>query len=356
MGRRTPFPRARTVAWASQARIIRQGWASGRKEFFMTQQEPYASYVGIDVSKATLDAAVRPTGQRLNVPNQEKGVRELVASFGEPSQALVILEATGGLELPVAAALAEAGFSVAIVNPRQVRDFAKATGKLAKTDRIYAQILAHFGEAIKPEPRPVPEGEALLFKQMLSRRRQLVEMITAEKNRFSTTPSALRQGVQAHIAWLQESLARLDDELGNRIKASPMWRASEELLRTAKGVGPVCSRTLLVDLPELGKLDRKEIAALVGVAPLNRDSGKLQGKRAVWGGRGRVRAILYMATLSATRYNPDIRALYLRLRAAGKPAKVALTACMHKFLTILNAMIKHRTPWSHATQIAYGSC
>ena len=320
----------------------------------MTQQEPYASYVGIDVSKATLDAAVRPTGQRLNVPNQEKGVRELVASFGEPSQALVILEATGGLELPVAAALAEAGFSVAIVNPRQGRDFAKATGKLAKTDRIDAQILAHFGEAIKPEPRPVPEGEALLFKQMLSRRRQLVEMITAEKNRLSTTPSALRQGVQAHIAWLQESLARLDDELGNRIKASPMWRASEELLRTAKGVGPVCSRTLLVDLPELGKLDRKEIAALVGVAPLNRDSGKLQGKRAVWGGRSRVRAVLYMATLSATRCNPVIAAFYLRLLAAGKAKKVALTACMHKFLTILNAMVKHGTPWQKVAPQASG--
>ncbi|MDP2744445.1 MAG: IS110 family transposase [Dehalococcoidia bacterium] len=321
----------------------------------MKQQEPYAAYLGIDVSKATLDVAERPTGQRLTVPNQEKGVRELVASFGEPSQALVILEATGGLELPVAAALAEAGFSVAIVNPRQVRDFAKATGKLAKTDRIDAQTLAHFGEAIKPEPRPVPEGEALLFKQMLSRRRQLVEMITAEKNRLSTTPSALRKEVQAHIAWMQESLAKVDDELGKRIKASPIWRASEELLRTAKGVGPVCSRTLLVDLPELGKLDRKEIAALVGVAPFNRDSGKLKGKRAVWGGRGRVRAVLYMATLSATRSNPVIAAFYLRLLAAGKPKKVALTACMHKFLTILNAMVKHGTPWQKVAPQASGA-
>ncbi len=311
----------------------------------MNRQEPYASYVGIDVSKATLDVEVRPTGERLSVPNQGNGVTGLVSSLGDPSQTLVILEATGGLELPVAAALAEAGFSVAIVNPRQVRDFAKATGKLAKTDRIDAQTLAHFGEAIKPEPRPMPEGEALLFKQMLSRRRQLVEMITAEKNRLSTTPPALRKEVQAHIAWLQESLAKLDDDLGKRIKASPMWRASEELLRSAKGIGPVCSRTLLVDLPELGKLDRKQIAALVGVAPLNRDSGKLQGKRAVWGGRGRVRAVLYMATLSATRSNPVIAAFYLRLLAAGKAKKVALTACMHKFLTILNAMVKHGTPW-----------
>ena len=322
----------------------------------MKQQEPYAAYVGIDVSKATLDAAVRPTGQRLSVPNQEKGVRELVDSLGDPSQALVVMEATGGLELPVAAALAEAGFSVAIVNPRQVRDFGKATGKLAKTDRIDAQILAHFGEAIQPEPRPVPEGEALLFKQILSRRRQLVEMITAEKNRLSTTSPALRRDVQAHIAWLQESLAKLDDDLGKRIKASPMWREKEELLRTAKGVGPVCSRTLLVDLPELGKLDRKEIAALVGVAPLNRDSGRFQGKRAVWGGRGRVRAILYMATLSATRCNPVITAFYRRLLAAGKAKKVALTACMHKFLTILNAMVKHGTPWQKVPPQAHGAC
>ena len=320
----------------------------------MNQKEPYAAYVGIDVSKATLDVGVRPTDQALRFPNQEKGIKELVANLRDLPQALVVLEATGGLELPVAAALAEAGFSVAIVNPRQVRDFGKATGRLAKTDRIDAQVLAHFGEAIKPEPRPVPEGETLLLKQILSRRRQLVEMITAEKNRLSTTTPALRKDVQAHIAWLQESLTKLDDDLGKRIKASPMWRDSEELLRTFKGVGPVCSRTLLVDLPELGKLDRKEIAALVGVAPLNRDSGKLQGKRAVWGGRGRVRAILYMATLSATRYNPEIRALYLRLRAAGKPAKVALIACMRKVLTILNAMMKHRTPWSHAIQIAYG--
>lgn len=311
----------------------------------MNQQEPYAAYVGIDVSKATLDTSVRPTGQRLSVPNQERGVSELVASLGDPSRVLVVLEATGGLELPVAASLAEAGFSVAIVNPRQVRDFGKATGKLAKTDRIDAGVLAHFGEAIKPEPRPVAEGEALLFKQILSRRRQLVEMITAEKNRLSTTPPALRKEVQAHIAWLQESLTKLEDDLGKRIKASPMWREKEELLRTAKGVGPVCSRTLLVDLPELGKLDRKEIAALVGVAPLNRDSGRFQGKRAVWGGRGRVRAILYMATLSATRSNPVISAFYTRLCAAGKPKKVALTACMHKFLTILNAMVKHGTPW-----------
>jgi transposase len=267
----------------------------------------------------------------------------------------VVLEATGGLELPVAAALAEAGFSVAIVNPRQVRNFGKATGKLAKTDRIDAQVLAHFGEAIKPEPRPVAEGEALLFKQMLSRRRQLVEMITAEKNRLSSTPPALKKDVQAHIAWLQESLAKLEDDLGKRIKASPMWREKEELLRTAKGVGPACSRTLLVDLPELGKLDRKEIAALVGVAPLNRDSGRFQGKRAVWGGRGRVRAILYMATLSATRSNPVISAFYTRLCAAGKPKKVALTACMHKFLTILNAMVKHGTPWQKVPPQARGA-
>lgn len=321
----------------------------------MNQQEPYTGYVGIDVSKATLDVAVRPTGERLSVPNQEKGVMDLASSLGDPSQILVVLEATGGLELPVAAALTEAGFSVAIVNPRQVRDFAKATGKLAKTDRIDAETLAHFGEAIQPEPRPVPEGEALLFKQMLSRRRQLVEMITAEKNRLYTTPPALRKEVQAHIAWMQESLVTLDHDLGKRIKASPMWRASEELLRTAKGIGPVCSRTLLVDLPELGKLDRKEIAALVGVAPLNRDSGKLQGKRAVWGGRSRVRAVLYMATLSATRSNPVIAAFYLRLLAAGKAKKVALTACMHKFLTILNAMVKHGTPWQKVAPQANGA-
>lgn len=313
-------------------------------------------YAGIDVAKTRLDIAMRPAGQRWSVSNDEAGIAGLVARLRALSPALVVLEASGGLELPVVAALATASLPVAVVNPRQVRDFAKATGKLAKTDKLDAQVLAHFGEAVQPTPRPLPDPQAQMLGALLTRRRQTVVMLTTEKNRLSSALAPVRPRLEAHIAWLEQELADLDDNLGQRLKESPLWREREDWLRSVPGVGPVLTLTLLAELPELGTLDRKQIAALVGVAPFNRDSGILRGKRTVWGGRAPVRTALYMATLVATRFNPVIRTFYQRLCAAGKPKKVALTACMRKLLTILNAMLKHRTPWHYNTPQVFGPC
>ena len=313
----------------------------------MNEKSPY---VGIDVSKSTLDVQARPESQRSSFPNKEEGITRLVSKLVKLAPALVVLEATGGLEMPVAIAMGCAGLPVAVVNPRQVRDFAKATGRMAKTDHIDAGILAHFAEAIKPEPRPLPDAAVLELKELLSRRQQVVGMITAEKNRLHTARSPIRHHLQHHISFLKEELAVLDGELGDKLRQSPIWREKEDLLRSVPGVGPVLSRTILVDLPELGVLNRKEIAALVGVAPLNRDSGSFIGKRTTWGGRADVRATLYMGTLSAVQHNPVIRIMYQRLLAAGKLKKVALTACMHKLLTILNTMAKTGTRWLCETQ------
>jgi transposase len=259
--------------------------------------------------------------------------------------ALVVLEATGGLEIPLAAALAAAGVETAVVHPRQVRDFAKAVGQLAKTDALDAQLLARFAEVIRPTPRPLPDAEAQVLSALLARRRQVITMLVAEQQRLGTALPAVRPRLEGHIAWLRQELADLDDELGRRIRGSPIWREKDALLRSVPGVGPVLSRTLVADLPELGALDRKQIAALVGLAPLNCESGILRGRRVVWGGRGRVRAALYMGTLVAIKHNPALRAFYARLCAAGKAKKVALTACMHKLLTILNAILRQRQPW-----------
>jgi transposase len=302
-------------------------------------------YVGIDVAKAHLDVAVGSGGQEWRVANQEEGVQEVVKRLQALSPALVVLEATGGLEVPLVAALAAAAIPTVVVNPRQVRDFAKATGRLAKTDRLDARVLARFAEAVRPPPRPLPDAQAQVLMALLTRRRQVVAMLTGEKNRLHTARPAVSQDVQRHIAWLEESLSKLDTDLGTTLRQSPLWREKGNLLRSVPGVGPVLSLTLLAELPELGDLDRRQIAALAGVAPLNRDSGTLRGKRTIWGGRAKVRAALYMGALVATQHNPLIRAFYERLLAAGKPKKVALTACMHKLLTILNAMLKHRTPW-----------
>jgi transposase len=319
-----------------------QGRATGRKEFLLT--EP-CLYVGIDVSKATLDVAIRPTEKHWQVPHTEEGIRELVAVLAPMHPSLIVLEATGGLEVSLVAALARAKLPVAVVNPRQVRDFAKATGKLAKTDRLDALVLAHFAQGVHPTPRPLPDAEALALEGLLTRRRQVVGMLTAEKNRLQRAGTQLQPQIQEHIAWLEQSLAKLDDDLGRTLRESPLWREKEDLLRSVPGVGPVVSLTLLAELPELGTLDRRQIAALVGVAPLNRDSGTLRGRRTVWGGRARVRATLYMAALVASRWNPVIMAFYQRLLSAGKAKKVALTACMRKLLTILNAMLKNHTRW-----------
>ena len=303
------------------------------------------SFVGIDVNKAHLDIAIRPAGTRWQVDNHEPDIAALVQKLVEVKPSLIVLEATGGYETAVTAALASAGLALAVVNPRQVRDFAKSLGRLAKTDKIDALVLARFAEAVRPEPRALPDEQTLQLQAWLVRRRQLVEMLVAEKNRFATAHKKLRPSVQEHIDWLENEVADIDQELETGLHNSPVWREKEDLLRSVPGVGRVLSVTLIAELPELGTLNRKQIAALVGVAPFNCDSGQLHGKRAIWGGRAAVRSVLYMATLSAVRFNPVIRVFYQRLVEGGKPAKVALTACMRKLLTILNAMIRSGCPW-----------
>jgi transposase len=304
-------------------------------------------YVGIDVSKATLDVAFGSDGQLARVANDESGIAGLVDQVAKVGPALVVLEATGGYEYLVAAALAGKGIAVAVVNPRQVRDFAKATGVLAKTDKIDARILARFAEAIRPEPRPLPTPEAKELEEFLSRRRQIVEMLTMEKNRLGIAATErMKRSLKKHIAWLEEALRRANDDIDKAVRASPAWRDQEDLLRSVPGIGPVTARTLIADLPELGSLNRKKIAALVGVAPLNRDSGTMQGTRSCWGGRANIRQVLFMAAKTAVRWNPTIRRTYLAFKERGKKPKVALVACMHKLLTILTAMVRDGRRWS----------
>jgi transposase len=302
--------------------------------------------VGIDVSKDRLDVAVHGQDKVWSFTNDEGGIEQTVKMIKELSPVLVVLEATGGIELPVVASLGAAGVPVAVVNPRQARDFGKATGKLAKTDVLDAKVLAHFAAAVHPEPKALPDATAQGFAAILARRRQLVEMLVAEKNRSRTAIKPVRERIRKHISWLEQELDSTDKDLDQAVRGSPLWREKDDLLQSVPGVGPVVSSTLLGQLPELGTLNRKQIAALVGVAPLNRDSGKFRGKRSIWGGRASVRSSLYMATLVATRHNPVIKAFYKKLCAAGKLKKVALTACMRKLLTILNAMIRNRTRWS----------
>jgi transposase len=302
-------------------------------------------FIGIDVAKAPLDIAIRPSGERWAVPNDAGDIMTLVERLQALHPTLIVLEATGGWERAVTSALATAGLPVVVVNPRQVRDFARATGQLAKTDALDARALAHFADVIRPTPRPLPDAQTQELRALLGRRQQLVVMRTAEQNRLTGTRTRLITDIEAHITWLNARIATLDNDLEILRRASPVWRENDDLLQSAPGIGPVCARTLLLELPELGTLNRQQIAALVGVAPLNCDSGTLRGRRTMWGGRAHVRTVLYMGTLVATRYNPRMKAFYQRLLAAGKLKKVALTACMHKFLTILNAMLKHRTPW-----------
>ena len=311
------------------------------------ERESVDSFVGIDVSKQRLDVLVRPTGEVWNATNDEPGIAELVTKLIEVAPVLVVLEATGGLQVPAVTALALRGIPVAVVNPRQVRDFAKALGRLAKTDAIDAEVLARFGEAVRPEPRPIPDEQAVQLEALLTRRRQLVEMVTAETNRLRACRIAkVRRGIEQHVAWLRKQIDDVDDELDGAIRGSAVWREKDDLLRSVPGVGPVVSRTLLAELPELGRLNRKQIAALVGVAPMNRDSGTRRGHRHIWGGRAAVRGVLYMAALVAVRHNPRFKAFYQGLLRRGKLKKVALVACMRKLLTTLNAMVRAGTPWS----------
>lgn len=302
-------------------------------------------YVGVDVSKDSLDVATYSTDKKWRVPNSEAGIDQLVRTLGESIPVLVVAEATGGYETPLAYALAKAGIPCAVVNPREVRNFAKATKKLAKTDTIDARVLAHFAAVIKPEPRSLSDDETQELEAIMARRRQVVEMITAEKNRLHLARKPVREAIEAHIDYLQKELGRIDADLKGRIEESPVKQEQYNLLLSVPGVGPALAATLVTELPELGTLNRRQIAALVGVAPLNHDSGTMRGKRSPWGGRPQVRTALYMAALVASRFNPVISQFYAQLCARGKAKKVALIACMRKLLTILNSMIKHRIAW-----------
>jgi len=302
-------------------------------------------YIGIDVSKATLDIASLPDGESWTVTNDDQGLAELAPRLVARAPVLIVLEATGGFELLAALTLAQVGLPVAVVNPRQVRDFAKALGRLAKTDALDAGILADFAQRVRPEPRPLPDAAAQLLESLLTRRRQIVDMLTAEKNRLGFARGPVQRDIRQHIRWLEKRLTDVDGDLQDAVTASPLYQAKAALLRSVPGVGPVTTLTLLATLPELGHLSRHQIAALVGVAPMNRDSGTMRGKRMVWGGRAPVRAVLYMATLVGLKHNPVLRGFYQRLRAAGKPFKVAATACMRKLLTILNAMLRQNRRW-----------
>ena len=317
--------------------------------------EQESIFVGIDVAKAQLDVAVRPADDRWEISHDDAGIGQLVSQLKSLGPAMVLVEVSGGLELPLVAALASEELPVVVVNPRQVRDFARATGKLAKTDALDAAVLAHFAEAVRPPVRPLRDAETQVLNSLVARRHQVMTMLVSEKNRLSAAATvAVRPRIEAHIAWLERELEDLDEGLRRTLRQSPVWREKDDLLRTVPGVGEQLSLTLLAYLPELGTLDRRQIAALVGVAPFNRDSGTLRGKRTVWGGRARVRATLYMGALVASRFNPVIRDFYQRLLAAGKPKKLALTACMRKLLVILNSMLKHRSPWRDLTPMVAG--
>ncbi len=302
-------------------------------------------FVGIDLSKAHLDVALHPQTQQWKLSNDEAGLATLSQYLQQQKPSLIVLEATGGLERPVVKALVKVGFQVAVVNPRHVRHFAKAKGLLAKTDNLDAKVLAQYGESIKPEPRPLPDEQTQQLKDLLARRRQLVEMLKAEKNRKGRAHPTIIYQIQTHIDWLEQRLKNIEQKIEKLQKNNRIWHKKADVLQSVPGVGPVTCATILGDLPELGSLSHKQISALVGVAPFNRDSGRWKGQRVVWGGRKQVRSVLYMSTISAINCNEVIRQFYERLIATGKPYKVAVVACMRKLLVILNAMIKHLMPW-----------
>lgn len=304
-------------------------------------------FVGIDVSKSTLDVCIEPTAQTLHVAYDEAGVRQVASCLKEVSPILIVIEATGGLEVRIATELASKGLPVAVINPRQARDFAKASGQLAKTDQVDAAVLAAFAKAIRPQSRPLKDADTRALDDMVSRRRQLIDIRVQETLRLGTAASKpMQKSLKQHIAWLDKRIAEVDNDLSKQLRESDVWRAKDDLLRSIPGVGNVTTRTMLGKCPELGTLNRREIAALTGVAPLANDSGKHRGKRFVWGGRADVRAVLYMAAVSAIRCNGPIKAFAERLKKAGKPPKVVIVACMRKLLTIMNSMLKNNTPWN----------
>jgi transposase len=314
------------------------------------EQPPAAStFVGIDVAKDRLDVHLRPSDEAFALSRDDGGLQALVERLAALPPVLVVVEATGGFEVAVAGALAAAGLPLVVVNPRQIRDFARATGRLAKTDRLDAEAIARFAEAVQPAPRPVPSAAAQALGELVARRRQLVEMITSEgQRRRQARDPRLGRRLEAHLTWLQKELSALETDLDDAVRGTPIWRATEDLLASVPGIGKTSARTLIAELPELGSLDRRKIAALVGVAPINRDSGTFRGRRMVMGGRASVRTALYMPTLTAIRHNPPLQAFYQRLIGRGRPAKVAITACMRKLLVILNAILRDQTPWQPA--------
>lgn len=310
-------------------------------------------FIGIDVAKDRLDIANRPAGEAFALPRDESGLEQLIARLSKIVPQLVVLEATGGFETIVASALVAAGFKVAVVNPRQIRDFARATGRLEKTDKLDAAAIAHFAEAIRPEPRPLPDDDSQRLAGLMTRRRQIIEMLTAERNRRSATRDRrVVKRIDRHIAFLKAELEAVDTDLDGAIRSSPAWRANEELLTSVPGIGKTVARTLIAELPELGHVDRRAVAKLGGVAPLCHDTGKTRGQRRIGGGRASVRCALYMAALVASRHNPALKALYQRLLRAGKAKKLALTALMRKLLVILNAILRDRHPWKGTTVAA----
>jgi transposase len=307
--------------------------------------------IGIDVSKKLLEVAAHESDYHFRSPNKANAFPELIAELIALRPALIVLEATGGLEIPVTAALHAVGLPVVVVNPRQVRDFAKATGQLAKTDRLDARVLAHFAAAIKPPLRPIKSQEGLELDALVGRRTQLIDMLTAEKNRHgSAATDTVREEIKKHIDWLEERIAELDEQLQAQLKTSSVWQAKDVILKSTPGIGPVVSFSMIADLPELGTLNRQQISKLVGVAPLNNDSGQQRGNRHIFGGRARVRSMLYMAAFTGIRHNSVIKEFYERLTAKGKPFKVVMTACMRKLLTIINVMVRDNTPWKTKEQ------
>lgn len=329
--------KARTVAWTcSKVRIHKDGKLHMHKEVF----------VGIDISKDRLDVHLLPEGVHFAVKNDAEGIASLIRRLQEEAPTIIIMEASGGYEISVAAELGSVNLPVAIVNPRQVRDFAKGIGKLAKTDAIDAHVLARFAETIRPEPQPLSTEEEKQIKELVTRRKQLVDLRASEKNRLHRARSTrVRHSIQTVIAALDQEIRDIEQNIDNIIKGSPLWREKEDLLKTFKGVGSTTAMTIVAKLPELGETGRQKISCLVGIAPLNKDSGKMRGKRMITGGRADVRSALYMVAISAIKCNPVIKPFYQRLIEAGKPFKVAIVACMRKILVILNAMIRDKRPF-----------
>lgn len=306
-------------------------------------------FVGIDISKDSLDLCIEPNDEVLHLAYDDNGIAQVVKRLTQVAPTLIVMEATGGLEMRLASELAAKGLPVAVINPRQARDFAKATGQLAKTDQVDAAVLAAFARAIRPAVRPIKDVDTRELDDLVTRRRQLIDMRVQETLRLGTASKLQRKSVTTHIAWLDKCIVKLDDDLSKRLRASDAWRTKDDLLQGIPGVGAITSLTMLAKCPELGQMNRREIAALVGVAPRANDSGKHRGKRFVWGGRADVRAVLYMATVSAIRCNNDIKTFAARLKQAGKPAKVIIVACMRKLLTIMNAMVKNNAQWAPKT-------